>query len=366
MDEEAKNCHIGLCVLCGLPGAGKSTLARLLKTSPNAFSVVIISYDDVMADVAFEEDPMYEYRDVWSEKDSARETSLWKRHRRHLLQCLEHLLIALLSNSTLNPPDGRTEGTWNRFVQCLESQGLTSAGDSEFSCSSLDVKSSPVYFILDDNFYYQSMRYEVFQLARKYSLGFCQLYVHCPVDCCVLRNAARSNPVMDTTIILMDSKLEKPNPEKNTWEKDSLLVDGSTGISMDEFSTKITNLMTKTLENPVKPMEDDSEEKERDRDICAASVLHQADQTLRRLISETMQTMKGLLSAKDIKQLAQELQQAKCKALDRLREAIAGKTVQGPISDGISRAQSSLREDIDSIVQQYLQKVQVDRPTAPS
>lgn len=64
MDEPAKNSHIGLCLLCGLPGAGKSTLARQLKNRHNPFSVVILSYDDVMADVAFKEDSGHEYRDA--------------------------------------------------------------------------------------------------------------------------------------------------------------------------------------------------------------------------------------------------------------------------------------------------------------
>ncbi|XP_075699313.1 L-seryl-tRNA(Sec) kinase [Rhinoderma darwinii] len=359
MDETDKSSCIGLCVLCGLPGAGKSTLARQLKNRHNPFTVVIISYDDVMP----EEESVNDYRDVscQSKNKGGRETSLWKQQRQHLLQCLEHLITALISRSALKPPGGKMEGTWNRFVQCLESQGLISAKkDSEFCCLSMNVKSGPVYFILDDNFYYQSMRYEVFQLARNYSLGFCQLYLYCPVDCCSLRNNKRPNPVTDRIIILMDSKLERPNPEKNTWEKDSLSLDSSNGINMDEFIARIKNLMNQALENPVIPMEDD-EEKERDRDICAANVLHQADQTLRRLTSETMQTVKGLVSAKDIKKIAQELQQAKSKALNQLRQTATGKT---PTSDNISSVQSSFREDVDCVLQKYLLQLQADRHTA--
>ncbi|XP_056385400.1 L-seryl-tRNA(Sec) kinase [Hyla sarda] len=369
MDNQAKNYHIGLCVLCGLPGAGKSTLARQLKSRHNPFTVVVLSYDDVMADVAFREDCADEYRDVSCQSENqggTYEMSLWKQHRQQLLQCLEHLLSTLITSAALKPPSGKRNETWDRFIQCLESQGFISAReDPGFSCLSMDMKSSPVYFVLDDNFYYQSMRYEVFQLARKYSLGFCQLYLHCPIDCCLLRNNKRQNRVMDRTIILMDSKLEKPNPEKNQWEKDSLFLDSSNGINMEEFSARIAGFMSQVLENPVKPIEDDSQEKERDRDICAANVIHQADQNLRRLISEAMQTVKGLVSGKDIKQIAQELQQAKCKALDQLRQSIMGKTVQDPTTDGISSVQS-FREEVDCILQQYMHKVQVDCPTDSS
>ncbi|KAM4030741.1 L-seryl-tRNA(Sec) kinase [Anomaloglossus baeobatrachus] len=365
MEEAGKNCHIGLCLLCGLPGAGKSTLARQLQNRHSDLLCVVISYDDVMGDGSFKEDAVHEYRDdsCKSENEGGKGTSLWKLHRQRLLHCLERFIRSLLGHSALSPPSGKNEGIWKRFVQCLESQGLISAGeDSECVHLSPAVKSRPVCIILDDNFYYQSMRHAVFQLARKYSLGFCQIYLHCSVDCCLLRNNRRTDRVTDRTIILMDSKTEKPNPEKNTWEKSSLFLDGSAGIDMDKFSVRITNLMKQALENPVLPMEDDSEEKERDRDICATNVIHQEDQNLRRVISETMQTVKGLVSAKDIKQIAQEVQQAKSKALDRLRQSITGQSVLTPSSESTSGVQSSFREEVDCILQRYLHKVQADCP----
>lgn len=48
---------MGLCVLCGLPGAGKSTLAAALKerASP-AYTMVSLSYDEILAGDAFEEE----------------------------------------------------------------------------------------------------------------------------------------------------------------------------------------------------------------------------------------------------------------------------------------------------------------------
>ncbi|XP_073402549.1 L-seryl-tRNA(Sec) kinase isoform X1 [Dendrobates tinctorius] len=369
MDEPDKNSHIGLCLLCGLPGAGKSTLARQLQNGHSGFPVVVISYDDVIADRAFKDDAVHEYRDVscQSENEGARETSPWKLHRRRLLQCLEHFIISLLNHSPLHPPSGTTDGTWKGFVQGLESQGVISAGeDSDLVCLSQTVKSGPVCVILDDNFYYQSMRHAMFQLARTYSLGFCQIFLHCPVDCCLLRNNRRKDRVADSTIILMDSKIEKPNPEKNSWETRSLFLDSSDGIDMDEVSARITNLMKQALENPVLPIEGESTEKERDRDICATNLIHREDQNLRRLISETMQTVKGLVSAKDIKTIAQELQQAKSKALDQLRHSITGQTALTPSTESISGVQSSFREEVDCIVQRYSRRVQVASPVAPS
>ncbi|XP_075072189.1 L-seryl-tRNA(Sec) kinase [Mixophyes fleayi] len=358
MDEPSRTWNIGLCVLCGLPGAGKSTLARGLQNGDNPFPVVVITYDDVITDAAFQGEPVCESPDIscQSEEAGGRQTSLWKQYRQNLLQCLEHLIVALLSCSNLKAPDGIIEGHWNRFVQCLESQGLISAAKSvsDFNQFLINPKLSPICLILDDNFYYQSMRYEVYQLARKYSLGFCQLYLHCSTDCCLLRNTSRPHPVTDKTILLMDQKIEKPNPEKNTWEKNSLVLDSSRGIAVDD--SRITDFLNRALASPVTPPEDDTEEKDKDREICAANIVHQADQSLRRLISETMQTVKGSVCAHNIKGIAQELQCAKAEALDQLRQSMSGKTILCLKTDIHFNAQSFFKEEKDHILRRYLHK----------
>jgi tRNA uridine 5-carbamoylmethylation protein Kti12 len=41
------------------------------------------------------------------------------------------------------------------------------------------------------------------------------------------RNGERSQPLPDETIQLMGRKIEKPNPEKNAWEHNSLIIQSS-------------------------------------------------------------------------------------------------------------------------------------------
>ncbi|RVE59737.1 hypothetical protein OJAV_G00191550 [Oryzias javanicus] len=88
----------------------------------------------------------------------------WKFHRRAVLQCIEQFLenpggkMEQQSSSLIN------NAAWEKCIKSL----LTSESLPSYGASFL--------FLLDDNFYYPSMRYEVFQLARKYSLGFCQIY----------------------------------------------------------------------------------------------------------------------------------------------------------------------------------------------
>ncbi|KFZ48600.1 L-seryl-tRNA(Sec) kinase, partial [Podiceps cristatus] len=151
--------------------------------------------------------------------------------------------------------------------------------------------SRPLYLILDDNFYYQSMRYEVYQLARKYSLSFCQLFLECPLECCLQRNRLRSHPLPDQTIYLMARKIEMPDLKKNAWERNSLILKSVDCTSED--NEEIISLLATALENPVKQTEENTDQKEADRAICAASTVHRADQTCRRIISQAMKDAKG-------------------------------------------------------------------------
>lgn len=149
----------------------------------------------------------------------------------------------------------------------------------------------------------------------------------------------------------MERKIEKPNPEKNTWEENSLILDSSGGGIVDD--TRINDLLSRALENPVQPPDDDNEERERDREICSASLIHQADQSLRRLISETMQTVKGSAANQDIKRIAQELQCVKSKALEQLRQNIAVQTVLLD-KDRRFNVESYFTEEKKRILQPYL------------
>ncbi|XP_076982431.1 L-seryl-tRNA(Sec) kinase isoform X2 [Tamandua tetradactyla] len=276
---------LGLCVLCGLPAAGKSTFARALGhrlRQERNWAVGIIAYDDVMPD-------------AFPDEASARPLpSQWKLLRQELLKYLEGFLMAVISQCPMSPPPNRTEAMWENFITCLKDQDLISSAVLEAQSSYLLTKiavSRSFVLILDDNFYYQSMRYEVYQLARKYSLGFCQLFLDCPLETCLQRNGLRSRTLPAETIHLMGRKIEKPNPEKNAWEHNSLTIQSPECSS--EVSLEVNDLLLTALENPVKYVEDNMQKKETDRIICSANVLHQADQTLRRIVSQAMKEAKG-------------------------------------------------------------------------
>ncbi|XP_006001800.1 L-seryl-tRNA(Sec) kinase [Latimeria chalumnae] len=322
-----------LCVLSGLPAAGKSRLAQTLlaRLERTLGDCILVPYDEIIPEEAFQ--------------GGGTETlSDWKSYRHQLLVYIEQFLLSVTSSSHLPAPESGTSILWEQFVYCLQRQGVIS---TEVQNSKIypflrnKATSRPLFIILDDNFYYQSMRYEVYQLARRNSLGFCQLFLDCPLKCCLQRNHQRNCQVTDDTIVLMAEKIEAPNPAKYSWEQQSLIL-SSIDCILEDVVEKVIALLTTALENPLKPVEN-GDQKEIDRAICAASILHQADQDFRRLVSQAMKSAKdNKMSVTNMKLLVKELNELKAHTLEDLRH----KAIQ---EDSMSRV-------VEELVAQFVQK----------
>ncbi|KAF4106216.1 hypothetical protein G5714_012206 [Onychostoma macrolepis] len=190
------------------------------------------------------------------------------------------------------------------------------------SVSHTHTHSQPLVVLLDDNFYYQSMRHQIQQLARKYGVGFCQVFLQCPLHVCLQRNRRRSQPVPDDVLLQMCERLEPPNEIRNPWEQQSLTLDSTDSIA-DGHVQKLMDLLASALENPLNPVQDESQQKEADRRICASSVLHQADQTCRRLVSQAVASAReGQASPDAQKALAKALIELKTAFLQELKKDV--------------------------------------------
>ncbi|CAN9509177.1 unnamed protein product [Ophioblennius macclurei] len=293
-----------LCVLCGLPGAGKSSLAAgmLGAAARRGWRAAAVEYDQLIPDQAFKtaavEDGV-KLEDMHSE---------WKLHRQAVLQHLEQFLgEPLEEQQSISRIDAEA---WERCIKALSHP------------EGMNIHSAPLLFLLDDNFYYPSMRYEVCQLARKCSLGFCQVYLQCDVESCISRNQSRSTPVPTEVILEMVQRLEPPNPQKNSWEKHSISLNTTENVSECDIQ-RVMDMISTALSNPLSPAEDNTEQKEADRLKCANSVIHQADQACRRLISDTMKTAReNHLSSEDMRSVAAQLNETKATFLQKLRTQI--------------------------------------------
>ncbi|XP_078500121.1 L-seryl-tRNA(Sec) kinase [Lissotriton helveticus] len=290
--------------------------------------------------------------------------SNWKLYRQELLLYVDCFLTSVATGAPLSAPKDHTEALWSRFICCLDSQGLFSYMSAEAGsvCGlKLTESSFPLCIVLDDNFYYQSMRYQVYQLARKHSAGFCQLFLDCTVELCLQRNHQRNISLPDEIIHVMSRKLERPNPEKNPWEQKSLILDMSE-CTWDSCRPRVMDLMQIALESPVKYLPEDTEQKDVDRAIAASSLLHQADQAFRRIVSQTMEKAQGKVPPKEKKVLAKELHRLKGDILQELRQkAVIGPCSSLHLDDPLSKIIFVFQGRADSTVQQYT-KLAVDLP----
>ncbi|XP_065602493.1 L-seryl-tRNA(Sec) kinase [Cyrtonyx montezumae] len=387
-----------LCVLCGLPAAGKSTLGRALRRQlplRQGWDCALLAYDDLIPQEEWGRgEPSAEEPPSAAPQDSA-----WKRQRRELLRHLERLLRALRSGPA---PPGPAPPSWGRFLSRFAEQGLL-PGRSGGSGT------RPLCLVLDDNFYYRSMRYEVFQLARKFSieingrhyfrselrglpsggsaflhglgrtavrccipadsLGFCQLFLECPLELCLRRNRLRGRPVPEGTVRRMAQRMEAPEPEKNPWERHSLILSCSAcspeeeqcDVGLAEAShVQIINLLSTALENPVKQKEGNAEQKEADRATCAASAVHRADQTCRRIVSQTMQEAKDRnVLPSEMRSLAEELNKLKARVLEDVRQGSHLESESGqhnPSFDPAASVLCSFQLEATNVVNKYILK----------
>ncbi|KAH8272288.1 hypothetical protein KR044_011380 [Drosophila immigrans] len=87
--------------------------------------------------------------------------------------------------------------------------------------------------ICDDNHYYRSMRYKLYQLCRSKHCLYAQLYLATSLEDCLQRNAARPSPVPTTIIEQMQQRLEAPGPA--AWERHQLTLDGFNQQAICDF-----------------------------------------------------------------------------------------------------------------------------------
>ncbi|XP_015238973.1 PREDICTED: L-seryl-tRNA(Sec) kinase [Cyprinodon variegatus] len=297
MPRRIPGAPVCLCVLCGLPAAGKSTLSRKIlgTVAECGWRAAVVSYDDLIQEQAY-------YTQMEEEHSN------WKSHRQAVLQCIEQFLERPEVFGEMPSSPLINGSAWQKCVSTLlQPEGLNRDG-------------MPLLLLLDDNFYYPSMRYEVYQLARKLFLGFCQVFLQCDLETCIRRNQSRPGPIPVKVIMEMEKRLESPNPQGNLWESQSILLDSTNDVTKCDIQ-RVIELISTALNNPLSPAEDNSEKKEADRLKCAKSVVHQADQACRRLISEAMQAAREhQVPPGDMRVLAARLNECKGTFLHDLRK----------------------------------------------
>lgn len=192
---------------------------------------------------------------------------------------------------------------------------------------------SLLLLLVDDNFYYRSMRHDFFKLARNYQVGYAQLFIDSSVDDAIFCNDRRNKilqervrmgddpersrkdlsvAVDNNTITKMADMFEKPEPRKIFWEQNTFKLTSfakNDTISMDLANAQLASrwfsslgiswsclfqCATTGIPRPLEDIDAVDERKRRSKIANLKSFMHQADMNIRKAISGAMQNSSNL------------------------------------------------------------------------
>ena len=180
--------------------------------------------------------------------------------------------------------------------------------------------------VVDDTMFYRSMRRRFFLLATELSCAFHLLYVQCPLDSCLTRNAGRMVPLPDETIQCAHARFELPDGSQHYWESNLHTID--TTVVDVRHSTSCTLLANDLLSswNAAVKRGVTCEEKERRQRVgmeANRQILHQLDLKMRAAVSDMMHRLKNRSPDADLVECGKRIRQLRTKHLERYRASIA-------------------------------------------
>lgn len=283
-----------VCIFCGLPGAGKSTVAENVRTMATpGVRYIHVCYDSIMPYVK-------------PQPDHSNTVSAWKSARMNILQNLESLICSLLRKDVV-------------FTPVYNSAIVKSELDSIISEATRFVQDHDVVFLIDDNMHYRGMRHEYYAMCSRIGIGFSTVYFDIPIELCHDRNGQRPSAVPRSVIDKMYTQLEPPKKSScSGWEKHVLYVSPRT--SLQQVTEEVLALVGCSICDPACPPPEKSKEVEEARTLTRQNFIHQADVCLRKSISQKVQELRTLrLSEKEMATKAATLTGAKKSLLQLLK-----------------------------------------------
>ena len=293
-----------ILLMCGLPSSGKTLLTNNLV---NYSKVIEINNQSNVVFYKISIDELIPISEQYFQIQS--KTGFWRQFRHHL-RIATNLFVNQLLNNKLNINEVIDENV-SSLLESIKRQNNISSNDLEKSRKDFVV-------IIDDNFYYKSMRYEFFQTSKQFCLGFAIIVRNCSLDLALNRNQMRSEDkrLPEDVIIKMSERFECPKPEGFEFR--------TYFVCADSFHFNITEdlieFITDAINNPVcdSMIRSPIDEEVRQRlDIQSKdNLIHKIDCILRQIINEI------IVQSIDKKNIAKTLNDSKKCLLSELKQSI--------------------------------------------
>ncbi|XP_065883257.1 L-seryl-tRNA(Sec) kinase-like isoform X2 [Dysidea avara] len=280
-----ENANGVILLIYGIPAAGKTKLVTGLcegSQTQRSGTFVCVHFDD------FYPPDFRGCTDEHQKTDSCSEQPLFKlKHaRQDLNNNLNHLILVNRLGTAGNSSVSDGCDSWGKFLSVISSSNPHVSFDHH---GRIQGSRHPVVILLDDNMIYHSIRHEYYQIARKCN-RFGEVLVQCPFQLAMSRNDKRQIPIPSQTIKYMADELEPAQPDKFNWEHNSITIDSQ---MTDDAWPVVWSLVQTACNKPAQPVVDDSERVLLDRQHTQESIIHQADQVLRKCVTNKISTFKG-------------------------------------------------------------------------
>eukprot|EP01134_Creolimax_fragrantissima_P008097 CFRG8097T1 len=253
----------------GLPGCGKSTLClRLQEQAAKVFpagnvQVQILAFDDLFKEYEKYDGGFDRYKHETQQREAKDSTPTnysdetmsvsddfilrWSERRRRAIASLTSMVSENNMHEAIGPSDSKLFGDHVDRTRKLElcipgkqkahsfSSIPTDGYKAKISVPESAAECKTRLLLVDDNFYYRSMRKEVNYIADVMGLGYVQLWVHCELKEAIRRDAEREGRerVGSSVITRMHSRFDIPDPKRWAWDRYTILVNTGTTDTID-------------------------------------------------------------------------------------------------------------------------------------
>lgn len=276
-----------ICLVGGLPGAGKTSFVRALKGRSSAEkqagpTVFYISFDSV-----------YNSGDH-DEFDADK----WRASRAHVVDKVNRIVASVRSGN----------GVVGEVPPGVETFCLAKPSSSHFENGL-----GPI-IMLDDNFYYKSMRHVFYKIAQEARLYFGQVFLKATATTCLQRNRRREGRevVPDSVIERMSENFEWPSPN-TCYQLDTEAANVTEGTVAADAMAEALDAVLKAGPVPAKIelSADEMARRESDRRLTIKNEVHFIDNFSKKLIGRLIKTA----NSADLNSIHPSLKQSALKEL---------------------------------------------------